>query len=79
MTDSKQLFTLTEYLDRHQINLTRSQKYKLAMLVSLAYKDTYQEEPADAYRPNERGKFVRMGKGYPIEFSSAINKALKEL
>lgn len=77
MTDTKALFTLNEYLERYQINLDRSKKHKLASLVAQAYKDMYQEKPTNAYRPNDKGKSMRTGKGYPTEFIPSIKKALK--
>lgn len=79
MTNSKALFTLSEYLERYQIKLDHSKKYKLAMTVAQAYTDMYQEEPANAYRPNDKGKSIRMGKGYPLEFIPEIEKALERL
>ena len=77
MTDNKALFTLNEYLEGHQINLDRSKKHKLASSVAQAYKDMYQEEPTNAYRPNDKGKSIRIGKGYPMEFITSIKEALK--
>ena len=79
MTKAKALFTLSEYLKKYQINLTHSKKHKLARTVAQAYKDMYQEEPPDTYRPNEKGKSIRVGKGYPLEFIPEIEKALEHL
>lgn len=79
MTKDKPLFTLTEYLEKHKIDLDRSQLMKAARFVALAYKEIYKEDPPEAYRPNEKGKSIRMGKGYPIEFVGEIEKVLKSL
>lgn len=76
---SQPLFTLNEYLDKHRIDLSRSDKHKLAIEVARVYKSSYQEDPPSVYRANDNGKSIKVGKGYPLEFALVIGDLIKAL
>ncbi len=65
MIETTTKLTLKEYLTILQVDLDRSQLMWLAGKVSTRFKELYPDiKPTKVYRPNDRGKFISMGRGY---------------
>ncbi|MFB2938386.1 hypothetical protein ACE1B6_24325 [Aerosakkonemataceae cyanobacterium BLCC-F154] len=78
-TPAKDMITLSEWLESKGLELERSEKHKLALLLSRLYKEKTGSTPRVITRPDSRGKWLKKANGFTQEETPILQEALNEV